>query len=86
MRINNPLYEVMWTTGWRDTIWSDLDQNWDIIVIGGGITGAGILREAVRLGLRVLLLENTTLRPAHRAARQSWFTVVCATCAMPRCV
>ncbi|MCO5182608.1 MAG: glycerol-3-phosphate dehydrogenase/oxidase [Anaerolineae bacterium] len=58
MRINNPLYEVMWTTGWRDTIWSDLDQNWDIIVIGGGITGAGILREAVRLGLRVLLLEK----------------------------
>ena len=30
---------------------------WDLIVIGGGITGAGIFREAARLGLSVLLLE-----------------------------
>jgi hypothetical protein len=29
----------------------DLPGKWDIIVIGGGITGAGILREAVRAGL-----------------------------------
>jgi len=48
----------MWTQGWRDRIWSEIDENpWDIIVIGGGITGAGILREAVDAGLRVLLLE-----------------------------
>lgn len=39
-------------------IWSNLDQPWDLLVIGGGITGAGILREAVRLGLRVLLVEQ----------------------------
>ena len=32
---------------WRDELWSRLDQPWDVIVIGGGITGAGILREAV---------------------------------------
>ncbi len=31
---------------------------WDLIVVGGGITGAGVLREAARLGLRVLLLEQ----------------------------
>ncbi len=37
---------------------NDLKQNWDLIVIGGGITGAGILREAVRLGLNPLLLEQ----------------------------
>jgi glycerol-3-phosphate dehydrogenase len=37
---------------------STLDQPWDIIVIGGGITGAGILREAVRLGLKALLVEQ----------------------------
>lgn len=43
---------------WRDELWSRLDQPWDVIVIGGGITGAGILREAVRLGLRVLLVEK----------------------------
>ena len=47
----------MWENGWRDRIWSDLDQKWDLIVIGGGITGAGILREAARKGLRVLLVE-----------------------------
>ncbi len=31
---------------------------WDVVVIGGGITGAGILLEAVRRGLRVLLVEQ----------------------------
>jgi glycerol-3-phosphate dehydrogenase len=41
----------------RDRTWSELDQNWDLIVVGGGITGAGILREATRAGLKTLLLE-----------------------------
>ena len=31
---------------------------WDLIVIGGGITGAGILLEAARRGKKVLLLER----------------------------
>lgn len=31
---------------------------WDIIIVGGGITGAGILREAVRLGYSALLVEQ----------------------------
>lgn len=35
-----------------------LPKTWDLIVIGGGITGAGILREATRLGLRVILIEQ----------------------------
>ncbi|MDZ4164818.1 MAG: glycerol-3-phosphate dehydrogenase/oxidase [Smithellaceae bacterium] len=48
----------MWETSWRDKIWSTLEQPWDILIIGGGITGAGILREAARLGLRVLLVER----------------------------
>lgn len=48
----------MWTHGWRDRVWSDLDRPWDLIVIGGGITGAGILREAARAGLRALLVEQ----------------------------
>lgn len=48
----------MWTTNWRDAIWNQLDTEWDILVIGGGITGAGILREAARLGLRILLVEQ----------------------------
>lgn len=30
---------------------------WDLLVIGGGITGAGVAREAARRGLRVALVE-----------------------------
>ena len=48
----------MWQTGWRERAWSQLDQQWDLIVVGGGITGAGILREATRLGLHTLLVER----------------------------
>lgn len=48
----------METQSWRDQIWTTLDQEWDVIVIGGGITGAGILREATRLGLKTLLVEQ----------------------------
>lgn len=48
----------MWERNWREAIWSQLDQPWDIVVIGGGITGAGILREATRLGMRALLVEQ----------------------------
>ena len=36
----------------------DLPENWDLIIIGGGITGAGVLSVAGRMGLRVLLLER----------------------------
>ncbi|MDX1381438.1 MAG: glycerol-3-phosphate dehydrogenase/oxidase [Xanthomonadales bacterium] len=46
----------------RDALWRELATDgarpWDLIVIGGGITGAGILREAVRRGYRALLLEQ----------------------------
>jgi glycerol-3-phosphate dehydrogenase len=47
----------MWKKGWRDEAWSTLDQTWDLIVVGGGITGAGIFHEAAALGLKVLLVE-----------------------------
>lgn len=33
-------------------------QCWDIVIIGGGIVGAGILKRASQLGLKVLLLEQ----------------------------
>lgn len=48
----------MWAKNWREETWAGLDQAWDLIVVGGGITGAGILREATRLGLRALLVEQ----------------------------
>jgi glycerol-3-phosphate dehydrogenase len=47
----------MWRKGWRETIWSGIDQPWDLIIIGGGITGAGVLRQAVAAGLKTLLVE-----------------------------
>jgi len=44
----------------RESLWERVTHTpqWDVIVVGGGITGAGILREAARAGLRVLLLEQ----------------------------
>ncbi len=41
----------------RQQTWSLREQNWDLIVIGGGITGAGIFKRAVSGGLKTLLLE-----------------------------
>ena len=42
----------------RADIWQSISQPWDLLIIGGGITGAGILREAARLGLKALLVEQ----------------------------
>lgn len=42
----------------RDQLAAAADQPWDLIIIGGGITGAGILNEAARRGLRAILLEQ----------------------------
>lgn len=49
-----------WPQGWRKSFWESLDASrlWDIVVIGGGISGAGILREAVRMGLSAVLVEQ----------------------------
>lgn len=46
-----------WTPAWREATWADLQRPWDLLVIGGGITGAGIAREAARIGLRVLVVD-----------------------------
>jgi glycerol-3-phosphate dehydrogenase len=48
----------MWHGNWRDRVWSQLDRLWDLIIVGGGITGAGVLRLATSLGLQVLLVER----------------------------
>lgn len=49
--------KALWQTGWRDRIWTTIQKPWDMVIIGGGITGAGILREATRTGLRALLVD-----------------------------
>lgn len=51
----------MWHFEGHKVAWQNLQTNpkhWDVIVVGGGITGAGIAREAARRGLAVLLLER----------------------------
>ena len=47
--------------GWRDDAWERLAGAWDVLVVGGGISGAGVARRAARAGLRVLLVEQRDL-------------------------
>lgn len=48
----------MWTPETREASWKRLPgAPYDLVIVGGGITGAGLLREAVRVGLRAVLLE-----------------------------
>jgi glycerol-3-phosphate dehydrogenase len=50
---------TQWNAAQREATWNSLgDQEWDILIVGGGITGAGILREAARLKFRALLVEQ----------------------------
>jgi glycerol-3-phosphate dehydrogenase len=42
----------------REAAWERLSQPLDVLVIGGGITGAGVLLEASRRGLRAALVER----------------------------
>jgi len=48
----------MWQANWRAHLPDLFDREWDIVIIGGGITGAGILLEAARRGWRALLVEQ----------------------------
>ncbi|HEY8025599.1 MAG TPA: glycerol-3-phosphate dehydrogenase/oxidase [Burkholderiaceae bacterium] len=48
----------MWQSNWREELPQLQSSEWDIVIIGGGITGAGILLEAARRGLRALLVEQ----------------------------
>jgi glycine/D-amino acid oxidase-like deaminating enzyme len=48
--------------------------NWDVIVVGGGITGAGVLREARRRGYKALLLEQQDFSWAPLVGHQKWCT------------
>lgn len=48
-----------WNADWRAAALPELaSRDWDLIVVGGGICGAGILREAARRGWKCLLLEQ----------------------------
>ena len=54
------MWQKSWQAGNRNQLLDALKNNieWDIVVAGGGITGAGIAREAARRGLKVLLVDR----------------------------
>ena len=45
----------------REEMWEKIPEEVDVVVIGGGITGAGIVRDAARRGLRVVLFEQNDI-------------------------
>ncbi|MCY1394259.1 Aerobic glycerol-3-phosphate dehydrogenase [compost metagenome] len=48
-----------WNAAWRERALPELAaREWDLVVVGGGISGAGILLEAARRGWRCLLVEQ----------------------------
>ncbi len=48
----------LWNAAYREEAWQRLGEGFDVIVIGGGITGAGIAHLAAAEDLRVLLVEQ----------------------------
>jgi len=51
----------MFDPGWRQHALAGLAEPFDLVVIGGGINGCGILFDAAQRGLRVLLVEQADL-------------------------
>ncbi len=50
----------MWDRATRDATWTQLShagEPWDLVIVGGGITGAGVLHQAAQQGLRAVLVE-----------------------------
>ncbi|TFF92842.1 MAG: glycerol-3-phosphate dehydrogenase/oxidase, partial [Promethearchaeota archaeon] len=56
--LEEKLFEEKWNYAHREEIISNLKKtSYDLVVIGGGITGAGVAREGAMRGLKVALLE-----------------------------
>ena len=51
-------YAALWQHVGRAGVPDVLAREWDVLVIGGGICGAGVLLEAARRGLKALLVER----------------------------
>ncbi|MDH3485546.1 MAG: glycerol-3-phosphate dehydrogenase [Myxococcales bacterium] len=45
----------------REQMWDKIPEQVDIVVVGGGITGAGIVRDAARRGLSVALFDQNDI-------------------------
>jgi glycerol-3-phosphate dehydrogenase len=51
-------FSALWQRDGRAGLADVLARDWDVLVIGGGISGAGVLLEAARRGLAALLVER----------------------------
>ena len=61
----------MFDPTFRDRSLHALGEPFDLLVIGGGITGCGVLLDAAQRGLRVLLVEKGDLASGTSTWR-SW--------------
>ncbi len=55
-------------------------ESFDVLVIGGGITGTGVALDAARAACALPWSSATTSPPGRRRRARSWFTAACATC------
>jgi len=55
-----------------------LGQVFDLAIIGGGVNGCGIARDAAGRGNSVFLCEMNDLASAPRPGRPSWCMAACA--------
>ncbi|MFX0009667.1 MAG: FAD-dependent oxidoreductase [Candidatus Hermodarchaeota archaeon] len=56
--LDEKLFDQSWNQKARDEIINNLqEKNYDVIVIGAGITGAGVAREAAMRGLKVAIVD-----------------------------
>jgi hypothetical protein len=62
----------VWSRGWRSAWWLDLGRPVDLVVVGGGIVGAGIAWAAAERGLSVRLVEQSDFN-AGTSSRSSKF-------------
>jgi glycerol-3-phosphate dehydrogenase len=51
-------FSALWQRDGRAGLAEVVARDWDVLVIGGGISGAGVLLEAARRGLQALLVER----------------------------
>ena len=55
------------------------ERTLDLLIIGGGITGAGVALQAAASGLETGLIEMQDSQKEHLAVQQNWFTEVFVT-------
>ena len=61
----------------RDHIKKNLrDTEYDVVIVGGGITGAGIALDASNRGMKVALVEMQDLHKVQVHAQLNLYTVV----------